>query len=197
MYMLSNLWQNILCKAQYLKLQYFCFWGKTKHIRRTSKCWPCAAPGRPEQRLCGRVVPGVGTRRVSSPQHAGVPRIVWVRRPRGWAALAEAEPQQWRRSHTAVVNVPEGGGGTRDPAPRSVSSPFRLTSQLCAGQKVVLYRRYLTVPFFWFFLQTLLLLGFFLEFLTGEQPSFLPCLNALKQPNGSWNYQTGFRHKTF
>lgn len=40
MYMLTNLWQNILCKAQYLKLQYF--WGflkqekKKKHIRRTS-----------------------------------------------------------------------------------------------------------------------------------------------------------------
>lgn len=30
MYMLSNLWQNILCKAQYLKLQYFWFWGRDK-----------------------------------------------------------------------------------------------------------------------------------------------------------------------
>lgn len=30
MYMLTNLWQNILCKAQYLKLQYFWFLKQTK-----------------------------------------------------------------------------------------------------------------------------------------------------------------------
>lgn len=42
MYMLTNLWQNILCKAQYLKLQYFWF---LKHIRRTSNPWPCIAAG--------------------------------------------------------------------------------------------------------------------------------------------------------
>lgn len=30
MYMLTNLWQNILCKAQYLKLQYLWFGNKTK-----------------------------------------------------------------------------------------------------------------------------------------------------------------------
>lgn len=47
MYMLTNLWQNILCKAQYLKLQYFWFLKQTrkKHIRRTSKRSPCIASG--------------------------------------------------------------------------------------------------------------------------------------------------------
>lgn len=47
MYMLTNLWQNILCKAQYLKLQYFWFLKQTwkKHISRTSKCSPCIASG--------------------------------------------------------------------------------------------------------------------------------------------------------
>lgn len=48
MYMLTNLWQNILCKAQYLKLQYFWFLKqgqKKKHIRRTSKHSPCIASG--------------------------------------------------------------------------------------------------------------------------------------------------------
>lgn len=39
MYMLTNLWQNILCKAQYLKLQYFWFFetNKLKTYQKDSK----------------------------------------------------------------------------------------------------------------------------------------------------------------
>lgn len=37
MYMLTNLWQNILCKAQYLKLQYFCVWEKNKTYQKDFK----------------------------------------------------------------------------------------------------------------------------------------------------------------
>lgn len=130
-----------------MKLQYFCFRGKTKHIRRTSRRRPCVAPG------CGRVIPGVETRRGSSPytpESRGLSESDGRRRGRtggGRGRTSGAEPHQWGRSHTAAVPV---GGGSRTRS-SSVSSPFRLTSQLCAGQKVVLYRRYLTVPLFFFF----------------------------------------------
>lgn len=120
-----------------------------------------------------------------------------------------------RRTHTVCVlpKTPEPRGsyeseGQRQSsaavAKRSTVLAFLLSSQLCAGQKVVLYRRFsyvflfiLLFFIFIFFLETFLLFDFFLEPLTQEQPSFLPCVNALKQPNGSWNHQTGFRHKTF
>lgn len=96
-YMLSNLWQNILCKAQYLKLQYF--WGKRKHIRRTSKCWPCmvlrASPssGAAAQQTCVSRETNTHTHShgACSPHHTRALRIVWVRRP---------EAEQRRRSYT-------------------------------------------------------------------------------------------------
>lgn len=88
-----------------------------------------------------------GDTRASSPQHARVPRIVRAR----WL---EAEPDRWGRGSihgggATQLNAPVGGG-SRTPLQLSVLA-FRLTSQLCAGQKVALYRRYLTVPLFFFY----------------------------------------------
>lgn len=169
MYMLTNLWQNILCKAQYLKLQYFWFFEtnkkKKKHIRRTSKCSPCIAPGASSNCrlvwLCRHVIScrnwpvvrrEVDMQSVYSPEHTSVLRVVRVRR-------LEAE-QRHRNSwqllcssgvKSALVSPPCSDSVTKQNSVlRPMSTPFLLTSRLCAGQKVALYCRSLTVPPFFF-----------------------------------------------
>lgn len=139
-----------------MKLQYFRFRGKTKHIRRTSKCWPCVVPSRPQQQLCGHVIPGVEIPACLPPTRhspedgpsqtagggagpAGAEPHQW-RRGRtdggrshingGGAAREEAGPHPWGRGHTTEVNVPMGGG-SRTPLQLSVLAFSSDISTLC------------------------------------------------------------------
>lgn len=164
MYMLTNLWQNNLCKAQYLKLQYFWFLKQKTTYQKDFRCWPCIAPGASSNShtrrlvlLCKHVIGGrnwpvvrheVGMQNVFSSEHTRVLRIVRVMRLKAeqwlhnsWQLVCSSGVKAARVPPSAVISVSKYNSGLRP-----MSMPFLLTSQLFAGEKVALYCRSLTVP---------------------------------------------------